>query len=127
MIQFASKDILDFITFLDEKYPTKYKVNICILHGFDSVAIGQDSAAFAVYVSSKKSRTIYVAGELSRKLRQRLKVAGQSAKEFIFRSIAHEFYHFLCDVGFELNCEGFDDDDRAENFANIMVGSYEEK
>lgn len=124
MIAFASKKVSDFLTFLDRQYPVKSKVKVSVLHGFDSVAVGEDEAAFAVYVSEPKQRYMLIAGSVPRKLRKELAADGQSVDDFVCRSIAHEYYHFLRDVDAVPVSAFKDEEEAAETFANLLVLKY---
>ena len=124
MIEFASKKVSDFLTFLDQQYPVKSKIKVSVLHGFDSVAVGEDEAAFAVYVSEPKQRYMLIAGSIPRKLSKELKEDNQSPDDFICRSIAHEYYHFLRDIDAVPAPDFKDEEEAAETFANLLVLKY---
>ncbi len=96
MIKFANENLISFIGFLNEKYPTEKDVYLVILHGNDSVAADDGSSGWAVYSPSKVNMSekdiILLPGEIP-------DVEGMT-ENIILENLAHEYCHHI------QNCEG---------------------
>lgn len=91
MIQFAEKEVMEFVEYLSKYRPTKNDVRLTVLHGFDSIGNGEEVLGFGTYSSEQK--IIMVAGECPEEIAV---AGGDGIKEwFLMETIAHEYYHHI--------------------------------
>ena len=123
MIQILDERTLRFIEFLNTKYPTPETVKLSVLNGYDALTSDEtEDSGFAVYIPPM--RTIMLPTEVS----EHVVALGDEelARNFVIHNLAHEYAHFLQDVGL---LEGFDDETIiekvADDFADKAVAEFE--
>lgn len=123
MIQILDERTQRFIEFLEAKYPAPETVKLSILNGYDALTSDESGdSGFAVYIPPM--RTIMLPTEVPKNI---VELGDeQLTKNFIIHNLAHEYAHFLQDIGL---LEGFDDETIiekvADDFADKAVAEFE--
>ena len=124
MIRLLDERTKRFVDFLNTNHGTKEEVSLSILHGYDAVASDETGGkGFAVYLPPLK--VILLPSDVP----QEVLDAGDEelSRNFVIHNLAHEYAHFLQDVGV---LDGFEDEDAiediAEDFADKAVAEFEQ-
>jgi hypothetical protein len=104
MIKIINDNIDDFIKYLNERYPIDKTVYIHICEGFDTIEEPDtDNVAFGMF--GNHNDNIYIAGDIP--------------EEQIFKTIAHEYKHFI-----QKYTTSVYDEKEAEDFADKIYNEF---
>lgn len=122
MIRILDDRTQKFVDFLNTNYGANEVVRLSVLNGYDSVSSDESGTnGFAVYIPPM--RTILIPTEIPKNIKET--EDEELIKNFIIHNLAHEYAHFLQDIG---KLEGFDNEKIiekvADEFAEKVVAEF---